>query len=108
MDKRTGKNKAVHIAILVMHAAGRCELAYTKYEYTAYICPCSQSFESESDSQRLHPLSPGVRAASPRKRSRSRCGTGASRLFHTTSSFSTAPQALHSTRVRDRYASVGK
>ena len=108
MDKRTGKNKAVRIAILVMHEAGRCELAYTKYEYTAYICPCSQSFESESDSQRLHPLSPGVRAASPRKRRRRWCGTGASRLFHTTSSFRRAPQARASDRDGDQTASDRK
>ena len=45
MDKRTGKNKAVRIALLVMHAAGECELAYTYYVYTAYICPGSQSFD---------------------------------------------------------------
>src|SRR5258708_25688892 len=113
MDKRTAKKqgrrqKAERIAILVMHAAGRCELAYTKYEYTAYICPCSQSFESESDSQRLHPLSPGVRAASPRKRRSRWCGTRASRLFPTTYSFRRAHQARASDRDGDQTASDRK
>ncbi len=49
--------------------------------------------KSLSYSQRLRPLSPGARAASPRKRLSVFCGKCASRIFHKIHSIRRAPQA---------------
>src|SRR5438132_12783479 len=53
---------------------------------------------SVSDAQRLHPLSPGARAASPRNTCIVLCGTCASRMFHITHYIRRAPQARASER----------
>src|SRR5260370_33939910 len=54
--------------------------------------------QSVSGSQSLRPLSPGARAASPRKKSSMCCGKCAKRIFHNTYYFRRAPQA----RANDR------
>src|SRR5258708_38314249 len=53
---------------------------------------------SVSDSQSLRPLSPGARAASPRKKGTRCCGKCAKRIFHNTYYLRRAPQARASDR----------